>query len=522
MNGFQVKFVSNLLGGNDLNKSLKIYYTSDTHGYIFPTDYVSKEEKAMGVLSCISEFEKDGNTLILDGGDTIQGSAFSKYMWENQTDGCVIAEAFNRGQYDYVTMGNHDFNYDYKGVERYLGTLEAQCVLANVVDRTGKLGIKPYVIHTLENGLKVGLVGLVTDYVTLWEKPEHLKNFEVQDTYEAAKRTLEEIKDKCDITVCIYHGGFECDLETGVSLAKGKENVGYRICKELDFDILLTAHQHMPVEGRMLHGTYTLQLPSNAQKYACIEVNVSTENQLEFSAQCVAPRAASISDAPKEWVAMNEAVQSWLDKKLGSFTEEIPALGKLELALHGSRLADFCNQLQLEYTGADFSCISLGNNPIGFNREVTTRDVMAAYQFPNTIKVLEVDETVLRQALERCGEYYTLQDGEVVISDCFINPKVEHYNYDFFAGFSYTFDLTRPVGQRVVEINRDGKPLGDKKYTIAMSDYRATGTGGYECYQSCPLVKEYGVDIQELAIEYIKKHQEVQIMEKPDFKIIYS
>ena len=53
-----------------------------------------------------------------------------------------------------------------------------------------------------------------------------------------------------------------------------------------------------------------------------------------------------------------------------------------------------------------------------------------------------------------------------------------------------------------------------------MSDYRATGTGGYECYQSCPLVKEYGVDIQELAIEYIKKHQEVQIMPKPDFKII--
>lgn len=503
-----------------MKRTLKMYYTSDTHGYLFPTDYVSKEEKNMGVLSCIDEFKKDGNTLILDGGDTVQGSAFSKYMWEKQNEGCTIAEVFNSAPYDYVTLGNHDFNYDYKGVERYLNTLNAQCLVANVVDHTDQLGIKPYVIHELENGLKVGLVGIVTDYVNLWEKPAHLEHFTVNDTYEAAKRALEAIKDLCDVTICIYHGGFECSLETGESLAKGKENVGYRICKELDYDVLLTAHQHMPVEGRMLFGTYTLQLPANAQKYAYIEVEVLPEGKLEIHSECRIPNRVDVAKVSKRWIEMQEEVQEWLDRKLGSFTEEIPALSKLELGLNGSRLADFCNQLQLEHTGADFSCISLGNNPIGFNREVTTRDVMAAYQFPNTIKVLEVDEEILRQALERCAEYFTLQEGEVVISDCFLNPKVEHYNYDFFAGFSYTFDLTQPVGQRVVEIKKDGQSLEDRKYTLAMSDYRATGTGGYECYQTCRLVKEYGVDIQELAIEYIKSHQEVQIMDQPEFTLI--
>ena len=147
---------------------------------------------------------------------------------------------------------------------------------------------------------------------------------------------------------------------------------------------------------------------------------------------------------------------------------------------------------------------------------------MAAYQFPNTIKVLEVDEKVLRQALERAAEYFTLKEGEIVISESFLNPKVEHYNYDYFAGFSYTFDISRPIGERVVEIKVNGEPLGDKKYTLAMSDYRATGTGGYDCYKTCPVVREYAVDIQELAIEYIKEHQLVQIMDKPDFKIIHS
>ncbi|MBQ1274563.1 MAG: bifunctional metallophosphatase/5'-nucleotidase, partial [Cellulosilyticum sp.] len=78
-----------------MNKVLKIYYTSDTHSYLFPTDYINKDTKNMGVLSCINEFEKDGNTLILDGGDTIQGSAFSKYMWTNTDEGCLVAEVFN-------------------------------------------------------------------------------------------------------------------------------------------------------------------------------------------------------------------------------------------------------------------------------------------------------------------------------------------------------------------------------------------------------------------------------------------
>ena len=47
-----------------------------------------------------------------------------------------------------------------------------------------------------------------------------------------------------------------------------------------------------------------------------------------------------------------------------------------------------------------------------------------------------------------------------------------------------------------------------------MSDYRATGTGGYECYQECPIVKEYDVDIQALAIDYISKNTPVEIKVK--------
>jgi 2',3'-cyclic-nucleotide 2'-phosphodiesterase/3'-nucleotidase len=43
-----------------------VYFTSDTHGYLYNTNFVDTMERPMGVLSM--RFPKDGNTLVIDGG----------------------------------------------------------------------------------------------------------------------------------------------------------------------------------------------------------------------------------------------------------------------------------------------------------------------------------------------------------------------------------------------------------------------------------------------------------------------
>ncbi|WP_077276199.1 hypothetical protein [Vagococcus penaei] len=63
----------------------KIYYTSDVHGYLFPTDYSDHETKPMGLLSIANAVQKDENTLIIDGGDMFQGSPFVNY-YQKKTD----------------------------------------------------------------------------------------------------------------------------------------------------------------------------------------------------------------------------------------------------------------------------------------------------------------------------------------------------------------------------------------------------------------------------------------------------
>lgn len=54
------------------DKKLTVYFTSDLHGYIYPTDYRSRDERDIGLFKCASRFEKDGNTLVIDGGDLLQ------------------------------------------------------------------------------------------------------------------------------------------------------------------------------------------------------------------------------------------------------------------------------------------------------------------------------------------------------------------------------------------------------------------------------------------------------------------
>ena len=148
----------------------------------------------------------------------------------------------------------------------------AVCVCANVTDLGGEIPIIPWQISVLENGLRVGITGAVTDYVNVWEKPEHLTQLIVGDALEAVRKALAEMKQAgCDLTICIYHGGYERDLSTGKLLSDSRENRACLLGEELDFDLLLTGHQHMAVEKAVFGNTFSCQPPDKADRYILLE-----------------------------------------------------------------------------------------------------------------------------------------------------------------------------------------------------------------------------------------------------------
>lgn len=501
-------------------KELTIYFTSDIHGHIYPTDYRTREEKEIGLFKCANRFHKDGNTLVIDGGDGLQGSPFGAFCHDILGSANILAEIMNRCGYDYVTLGNHDFNFGMPYLESYLGSLRAGCVCENVCGEDGEVRF-PSRIHVLKNGLRVGLVGIVTDHVNVWERPEHLAGVLVTDPFEAARNALERIRNRVDVTVCVYHGGFEQDIATGRVLTASTENIACRICKELNFDLLLTGHQHMSVPGQLLHNTFVVQPVENGKEFLHISMEMTTDGKKTFSSCTVPAGGLCDSSLLGEFSSIEKGAQGWLDEVVGHLEEPLVPSDPLSMAQKGCKLADFFNTVQLWSSEAQLSATSLANEIAGLPQTVRRRDLLTAYPYTNTLAVLRITGAILRQAMERSAAYFSHgPDGELRVSDSFLYPKVEHYNYDYYAGVEYAFDVSRPVGSRVVKLEYRGAPVRDEdSFSICLNSYRASGTGGYECYLSCPVEKEINLEMSDLLLEYFKRNKDDILLPPNPFSV---
>ena len=504
-------------------KTLKIYFTSDLHGYVYPTDYATKSEKNMGLLNIINNFNKDGNTLIFDGGDTIQGSPFTNYLSNSISEFNVhpLATIINSGKYDYVTLGNHDFNYGQEYLNKYLSNLNAKCLCANVTDSTNALPIIPFDIKTMENGLKVGVIGFTTDFINRWERAENLLNIEISDTYEAVKKYHDKVKSQCDILVGLYHGGFENDLESHKLLSTTKENIAFKICTDFDFDILLTGHQHMSISNKTINGTHIVQTPQNGTKFAKVELSLDNNGITTITSSLEDVGSTPNKEMYNTFAELEEKVQEWLDTPVGFLDKALQPSAHLDMALNGSPLANFINQIQLDASNADIACTSFANVIKGFNTNVTVRDILSTYPYPNTLVVLEVNKEILTRALERCASYFENINGEITISESFLKPKVEHYNYDYFANIEYGFDLSKKVGNRVSYIKYKGQDLdSNTTLTLVMNNYRSSGAGGYDFYENCNISKEILIEMPELIINYFENNGTITVDSKKYLTII--
>ena len=103
---------------------------------------------------------------------SLQGSPLTYYLSHEARDVTTLPAALlNLGGYDFVTLGNHDFDYGKQTIERYLAALNARCLCANV---EGIRGVEKTAVVTMENGLRVGLTGMITPFVTQFESAENM------------------------------------------------------------------------------------------------------------------------------------------------------------------------------------------------------------------------------------------------------------------------------------------------------------------------------------------------------------
>lgn len=493
-----------------MKRTCTIFYTSDVHGYIFPTDYIDDEPKPMGLLAAAPLFSKDGNTIIIDGGDSLQGSPFLHLLREDRQNRFPMVGVMNSIGYDYITLGNHDFNYGYDGIREYLLSLDARCLCANVLDANGELPLLPYAIHTTESGIKVGIVGITTDYTPHWEPKENLEGFVFLDAFRSIQERAAYLKDRVDVLIGIYHGGYECDTSSGALISKTNEDIACKICSELDLDILLTAHQHRHQEGTFIGGTFTAQTLSGAREVLRLDIEVGALDQLTIKHSSLYPEPVIDTATPAYGPLrpLEDRVRRLLNTAVVPLHTPISFAPRLQQAIAGSAIATFINLAQQHSSGANLSATCLYEVPPRWEGGVRIRDILALYPFPNTLKVLTITGADLISSLERSAAYLEVDEGgQVMFSPSFVAHERDHYDYDFFWGIDYRYDVTRAVGKRVVHLHYQGRPVRrNDSFTIALNSYRASGGGGYPWYKSAPIALDSLSEIPALLVSCLQEH----------------
>ena len=112
-------------------------------------------------------------------------------------------------------------------------------------------------------------------------------------------------------------------------------------------------------------------------------------------------------------------------------------------------------------TGAQLSGARCLNTTVNYAGKISYATIFDIYKYPNTLVSVPINGENLLKYLEKQGAYYNqTQPDDLTIS---FNPNIRVYNYDMISGVDYKIDISKPVGERIVDAKIDGQPLDPPK-----------------------------------------------------------
>src|SRR6266853_2407592 len=246
-----------------------ILSTTDMHGRIFPIDYYTNKYDNVGiskVATLIKEARKnDPDLLLVDSGDTIQGTPLEYFHNKrNNTPPDPMMLAMNALHYDSMTVGNHEYNFGLKVLEKARSEAKFPWLSANTYNTgSATTHYQPYIIKEVQ-GVRVGVLGLTTPGIPHWENLPNYAGLEFKETVSEAKKWVAVLRDKekVDLVVITMHMGIEEDLRTGILNPSQvpNENAAIAIARQVPgVDVILMGHTHRDVPSLVVNGVLLTQ-----------------------------------------------------------------------------------------------------------------------------------------------------------------------------------------------------------------------------------------------------------------------
>ena len=387
-----------------------ILHTADTHGRL----------AAATEIKAIFERECDTNTIIIDCGDTVQGT------YESALDrGPASIDAMNALNYNVWVLGNHDLDFGKAAFSSYAERFDGDILAANwLIDGTN---LPAWTMFEFEN-IKIAVIGMARDDQL---HRGYYPDFSLETTTEreTLAKTVKQVKDSgADIIVLARHAGM---FERAMPLRDATGAFP-------EIDLVLGGHTHQDEPGITFGGVFYAQAGKHAENLGVIKIDIddSARKIRQIYGKLVPLPTANHRHRPiPPYIAeLNEDIVIDERKSTMNPLAAIPA------------------EAMRAVTGAD-AAIHLSNaKSMRFSRFVDERGLFALMPFEDQVVTLKVSNSELRSILAECLSLYRNKGVSLYVS-----------------GLSVTADKDG----KIVQITPQ-----KQQYKVAMSSFTAVGRNG--------------------------------------------
>ena len=489
-------------------KTISIMSFNDFHGAL--SEKYSGTQFADTVEDYRRGFEKThgaDTTLLTSAGDLIGGSAsVSNVQQDNPT-----IDAMNALGLDSLAAGNHEYD---KGLDDLTGRVipraDFPVLSANFVDPTTKEPVLTSHKVFDVDGVRVAVIGASPNDLYSTTTGAGLQGNEVQDMVEAVNRVAADLEanDEADVIVASYHDGAAGSGE--LADEKAKRDIFRAAVEDTHpaVDVIFNGHTHQLYQYETDNSgarRHVMQAGQSGQHLAAVELTVdgagevtsATGKMLERSTQDPAEAAAESAVTAEVYAIEQKAVDVFRDKQStvladldGSITTDYAKLladgqswraggtRKAETTL-GNWVADALkHSAESTNPGVDLGVTNPGGlrsellesqftdggaftpKPDALAGKLTLGELLDMAPFGNTVVQFDIPGSSIKQALEQ-----NWRDG------------VRQHNLGWSENLNWTYDDSKPQGEKVTGVWVDGEPLDeDRMYTVATVSFLGDST----------------------------------------------
>jgi 5'-nucleotidase len=424
------------------------------------------------------------NTLFLSAGDNIGASTFvSAIDKDNPT-----LDALNLMGLNAAAVGNHEFD---KGFADLTGRVTDRAnfpYLGANVYRGADRALPAYDVQTVD-GIRVGIVGVVTEQTASLVSPDGIAGLTFKDPVPEAEAVAASLKDgdeangEADVVVLLAHEGAATENIGSVADLEADPVFGRFMRISADIDVILSGHTHQPYAFEApIPGTDRLRPVVQAEDYGVklgqvtLSIDPATKTVVSSDAALLDVVGAPVDPEVAALVAAAKANADVLGKEpLGSITADIKrAVTATGTEDRGSEsvLGNFVADVQLAGTsapgrgGAQIAFM----NPGGLRADllyapdgvVTYSEAFSVQPFSNDVVTKTYTGAQIKQVLE---EQWQPAGAS--------RPKL---HLGVSTGFAYTYLPDNPAGQRITSMTLNGVAINPTAtYRVTVNSFLASG-----------------------------------------------